>query len=150
MTSMVKLEIFYYLSWHNDHDKLWQFWYVYMLFEVDQNFWIWKSNLLQIFSIYWSDCAYIWLLCLNRVKLEGRDSSTLHVQGHVVEGSLMLLSDDLEEPIECVRFGSTYYGTDCTQSAVLYNNGPEPVCFVVILDEDATGQELVRTVPFRI
>ncbi len=56
----------------------------------------------------------------------------------------MLLSYDTEEPLECVRFGSTYYGTDQTESAILFNNGPDPVCFVAVLDEDAIGQEVVN------
>ena len=35
-----------------------------------------------------------------------------------------------------------------TESAILYNNSPEPVCFVAVLDEDAIGQELVRNLLF--
>lgn len=79
----------------------------------------------------------------GRVKLEGQDASHLQIQGHVVEGSLFLLTPDLEEIVECVNFGCTYYGTDKTESAVLYNNGPEPVSFVAILNESALGQEVV-------
>ena len=63
--------------------------------------------------------------------------------GNIVEGSLELLAYGNEEKIDCIKFDATYYGTDKTQSAILYNNGPEPVCFVAILDDDATGQELV-------
>ena len=78
------------------------------------------------------------------MKLEGQETTQLRIVGNIVEGSLELLSYHNEESLDCVKFGSTYYGTDKTESAILYNNGPEPVCFVTILDEDATGQELVR------
>lgn len=83
------------------------------------------------------------LSSLYRVKLEGQETSTLRIMGNVVEGSLELLSYDTEDPIQCVRFGSSHYGTDKTEVAVLYNNGPEPVCFVAVLDEEAVGQEVV-------
>ena len=63
-----------------------------------------------------------------------------------MEGGLELLSYHAEESINCVKFGSTYYGTDKTEMATLYNNGPEPVCFVSILDEEAIGQEVVRKI----
>ena len=83
------------------------------------------------------------LPCCLRVKLEGQESTNLHVKGNVVEGTLQLLSHTTEEPLDCIGFGSTFYGTDCTESALLFNNGPEPVCFVAVLDEDAIGQEVV-------
>ena len=94
---------------------------------------------------------YMWLLAFSftsRVKLEGHEISTLAIRGNVVEGGLELLACTNEERMECVKFGSTYYGTDKTESAILYNNGPEPVCFVAVLDEDAIGQEVVSFMPW--
>ena len=76
--------------------------------------------------------------------MEGQEATTLRIMGNVVEGSLELLSPHTEEPMECVAFGATYYGTDQTESAILFNNRPDPVCFVTVLDEGATGQEVVR------
>ncbi|XP_013416633.1 cilia- and flagella-associated protein 47 isoform X1 [Lingula anatina] len=76
-----------------------------------------------------------------KVKLEGQESTHLVIQGNVVEGVLELVSTTNEAPVECVKFGPTYYGTDKTESAFLINNGPEPVKFVAVLDEDAVGQE---------
>ena len=85
------------------------------------------------------------LICyIFRVKLEGQETSVLRIVGNVVERSLELLSMQNEDNIECVKFGSTYYGTDKTESAYLFNNGPEPVGFVCILEEDAIGQEVVH------
>ena len=77
------------------------------------------------------------------VKLEGQETMSLRVMGSVEDGSLELLNIDTEEVLPCVHFGPTYYGTDKTQAAILYNKGPEPVAFVAILDEDAVGQEVV-------
>ena len=65
------------------------------------------------------------------------------MRGDVVEGALELLACDSDQHLSCVDFGSTYYGTDQTQVAMLYNNGPESVCFVAVLQEDAIGQEVV-------
>ena len=54
------------------------------------------------------------------------------------------MSIDNDEPLGCVQFGSTYYGCDRTECALLYNNSPESVNFVAVLDEDAVAQEMVR------
>ena len=92
----------------------------------------------------------IHLISFNRVKLEGHNPSTLQIKGNVVEGSLEILSPSSDEPVDCVQFGTTYYGTDKTESAILFNNGPEPVCFVAVLDEDALGQEVVSLLSNKI
>lgn len=55
----------------------------------------------------------------------------------------MLLSEGSHGILDCVKFGATYYGTDRMESAILFNNAPEPIDFVVILEEDAVGQEAV-------
>lgn len=67
----------------------------------------------------------------------------LRVCGQVVEGGLQLLSHQEQDSINRIDFGSSYYGSDKTESAILFNNSPEPVCFVAILDEGAEGQEVV-------
>ncbi|KAK3775916.1 hypothetical protein RRG08_017206 [Elysia crispata] len=77
------------------------------------------------------------------VHLEGRDVTKLHIKGFVTDRALELLSVSGDySKVECVRFGNTYYGTDQTECAILYNNGPEPVNFVAVVDEDAVAQEL--------
>lgn len=50
---------------------------------------------------------------------------------------------DTGENVQTVNFGSTYYGTDRTESFLIYNNGPDVANFVVILEEGGEGQELV-------
>lgn len=66
-----------------------------------------------------------------------------------MERALELLSMETEERMDCIQFGPTYYGTDKAHAAILYNNGPEPVSFVAILDEDAIAQEAVSSILFR-
>ena len=79
------------------------------------------------------------------VELEGCDPQQLKIRGNVAKPALEVLSAKDEQAIKCVTFGNTYYGTDRTEHAILYNNGPEVVNFVAIVDEDAIAQELVST-----
>ncbi|XP_076467202.1 cilia and flagella-associated protein 47-like [Babylonia areolata] len=76
------------------------------------------------------------------VHLEGQEPSRLTIRGHVAKPALEILSGKDQQPIKCIAFGSTYYGTDRTEHAILFNNGPEVVNFVAIVDEDAVAQEL--------
>ena len=79
------------------------------------------------------------------MELEGKEEyKKLRVRGTVTERALELLSVSGDhQKVQCIRFGSTYYGTDRTEAAILYNNGPEPVNFVAVVGEDAIVQELV-------
>ncbi|XP_035825915.1 cilia- and flagella-associated protein 47 [Aplysia californica] len=77
------------------------------------------------------------------VYLEGKEMTKLKIRGFVTERALELLSYTGDNSkVQCIRFGNTYYGTDRTECAMLYNNGPEPVNFVAVVDEDAIAQEL--------
>ena len=79
-----------------------------------------------------------------RIKLEGQDTKLLTIKANLVDQGLQILSLQTEAHISCIGFGNTYYGSDKTECALLYNNGPEPINFVAILDEDAIAQEMVR------
>ena len=82
--------------------------------------------------------------CHYRVQLEAQDPTTLVIKANVVERSLELLSpSDQGTKLDCIKFGCTYYGTDRTEVAVLYNNGPDPISFVTVLEEEAEGMEAV-------
>ena len=80
---------------------------------------------------------------IAEVQLEGKEPQQLKIRGNVAKPALEVLSVKDEQPIKCVPFGNTYYGTDRTEHAILYNAGPEVVNFVAIVDEDAIAQELV-------
>jgi hypothetical protein len=81
-----------------------------------------------------------------RIQLDGKEPNVIHVTGHAVESALQLLGVESDTPLICVKFGATYFGSDVTQSAVLYNNGPEAVKFVIILNDCAEGQIMVISV----
>ncbi|BFZ09423.1 hypothetical protein BsWGS_12463 [Bradybaena similaris] len=77
------------------------------------------------------------------VFLEGQENTSLLIKGSVIERALEILSTNEDNShVECVRFGSTYYGTDKLDCAVLYNNGPDSVNFVAVIDENAIAQEM--------
>ena len=42
-----------------------------------------------------------------------------------------------------MNFGSAFYGTDKVVPVILFNNGPDPVNFISVLDEGAEGEEAV-------
>ena len=75
--------------------------------------------------------------------LEGQPPSDVKVTANVALRSLRLLSVETEGDITCIEFGPTYYGTDVVESCLLCNDSPDEVSFVVILEEDGEGQEIV-------
>lgn len=75
--------------------------------------------------------------------MEGQSATEIHVFAEMASRSLQLLSMEEEKPINHINFGPTFYGTDVLQSYILYNKSPETVSFVVILEEDGEGQEIV-------
>ena len=46
-----------------------------------------------------------------------------------------------EEP--CINFGPVYYGTDRIEAAWVYNDSPEKVKWVAVLNEGVAGEEAV-------
>lgn len=79
------------------------------------------------------------------VVFEGQDPFDITICGDVVKRSLELLDIDrnVRRTIECIKFPYTYYGSDKSEVALLFNNSPEKIQFVAILEEDAVGQESV-------
>ncbi|XP_076799523.1 cilia- and flagella-associated protein 47-like isoform X2 [Clavelina lepadiformis] len=75
------------------------------------------------------------------VKLEGMKDTKLEIKGCVVEQSLQLFASNNQSPLKCVTFGPAYYGTDRIEPAYLFNNGPEPIKWVSVLEEGADGEE---------
>ena len=98
-------------------------------FKLKQRYWY------QVF--YSINCSYV------RVKLEGMKDTKLEIKGCVVEQSLQLFASNNQSPLKCVTFGPAYYGTDRIEPAYLFNNGPEPIKWVSVLEEGADGEEAV-------
>ena len=77
------------------------------------------------------------------MTLEGRDVEVLSIKGNVVKHSLEILDAESGQKLEKVNFGSAFYGTDKIVPVVLYNNGPDAVNFISVLEEGAEGEEAV-------
>ena len=82
-------------------------------------------------------------LILYSVKLEGQEEGHVEILADVVERNILLLNLQNKTQVQHIQFGPTYYGTDQLQSFLLCNNGPDKINFVVLLDEDSEGQEVV-------
>ncbi|RDD38935.1 Cilia- and flagella-associated protein 47 [Trichoplax sp. H2] len=76
------------------------------------------------------------------VMLESRPESKLSIKGKVMRRQLMLLNPYDTQPLRCVEFGPTYYGTQQQKQGILFNNSPDEIQFVAILLEDQLGQEV--------
>eukprot|EP00079_Xenopus_tropicalis_P021661 XP_012813080.1 PREDICTED: cilia- and flagella-associated protein 47 isoform X1 [Xenopus tropicalis] len=76
-----------------------------------------------------------------KVKLQGRDEILVKIKGNVVYQVLRLL-DVSGKSLECLHFGSVYFGTSATRQAVIYNDSPETMHWVSVLDDDALGVEM--------
>ncbi|XP_074844435.1 cilia- and flagella-associated protein 47 [Carettochelys insculpta] len=77
-----------------------------------------------------------------KVELQGCGSRKLRIEAHVVEQVLELLGLPHGNTLECINFGSVYFGTSNTEQVVLYNKSPEPMNWVAVLEDDAVGGEM--------
>ena len=84
-------------------------------------------------------CIVLYCDCV-RVLLEKEDPGMLRVTGMIVDSSLQLLGYESDMPLNCINFEKTYYGTDVVRSAILYNNSPERMRFVMVLNDIVEGQ----------
>lgn len=78
-----------------------------------------------------------------RVSLQDRPDTFLNIKVRVVEQIIELLSMSGNKKVECIHFGSTFFGTSKLERAVLYNNSPAPINWVAVMQNDAVGEELV-------
>ena len=61
-----------------------------------------------------------------------------------MERKVQLLDPQTQEPMKRVDFGSCYYGCNLTNLAILYNSSPESVDYVILLEQNGLGAEVVR------
>lgn len=84
---------------------------------------------------------YTLLSC--RVRLQGHPDIFLNIKVHVVEQIIELLNISDDQKLECIHFGFAFFGTSKIEHALLYNNSPEPINWVAIMQNDTVGEELV-------
>uniref|UniRef100_A0A8C5K937 Cilia and flagella associated protein 47 n=1 Tax=Jaculus jaculus TaxID=51337 RepID=A0A8C5K937_JACJA len=77
-----------------------------------------------------------------RVYLQGRPDTFLNIKVHVVEQIIELFNPSNDRKLECIQFGSVFFGTSKIEHALLYNNSPETINWVAILQDDCAGEEL--------
>ncbi|XP_069613759.1 cilia- and flagella-associated protein 47 [Ranitomeya imitator] len=76
-----------------------------------------------------------------KVKLQGHEEQFLKIKGNIVNQNLELL-DLSGKPLKCLIFGPVYIGTSKIRKAVIYNDSPETISWVSVLDDNALGAEV--------
>ncbi|KAF4027207.1 hypothetical protein G4228_019312 [Cervus hanglu yarkandensis] len=79
---------------------------------------------------------------LAKVSLQDRPDIFLNIRARVVEQIIELLNINNDRKLECISFGSVFFGTSKIERALLYNNSPEPINWVAIMQDDSVGEEL--------
>ncbi|XP_008593043.1 PREDICTED: uncharacterized protein CXorf22 homolog, partial [Galeopterus variegatus] len=84
-----------------------------------------------------------------KVTLQGRPDILLSIKAHVVEQIIELLNMRSDKKLECIRFGSVFFGASKIKHARLYNNSPQPINWVAIIQDDSIGEELGTNIRLR-
>ncbi|NXI71422.1 CFA47 protein, partial [Anseranas semipalmata] len=77
-----------------------------------------------------------------KVELEGRGCTEVWIKAVVVEQVLKVLGMSCEKALECVNFGLVYFGSSKTEQICLYNESPECMDWVAVLEDNAIGGEM--------
>ncbi|NWH72327.1 CFA47 protein, partial [Piaya cayana] len=77
-----------------------------------------------------------------KVELEGRGCTQVWVKGTVVEQVLKILGVSCGNTLECINFGPVYFGCSKTEQISLYNESPESMNWVAVLEDNALGGEV--------
>ncbi|NXD35700.1 CFA47 protein, partial [Copsychus sechellarum] len=77
-----------------------------------------------------------------KVELENRGFTEVWIKGVVVEPVLKVLGVSCGKVLKCINFGPLYFGTSKTEQIHLYNESPESMDWVAVLQEDAIGGEM--------
>ncbi|NXV31996.1 CFA47 protein, partial [Rissa tridactyla] len=77
-----------------------------------------------------------------KVELEGRGCTEVWIKAVVVEQVLKVLGVSCGNILECINFGPVYFGSSKTEQISLYNESPECMDWVAVLEDDAIGGEM--------
>ncbi|NXN27699.1 CFA47 protein, partial [Nycticryphes semicollaris] len=77
-----------------------------------------------------------------KVELEGCGCTEVWIKAAVVEQVLKVLGISCGNILECIHFGPVYFGSSKTEQIFLYNESPESVDWVAVLEDDAIGGEM--------
>ncbi|NXY33095.1 CFA47 protein, partial [Pomatorhinus ruficollis] len=79
---------------------------------------------------------------MMKVELESRGCAEVWIKGVVVEQVLKVLGVSCGKVLKCINFGPLYFGTSKTEKIHLYNESPESVDWVAVLEDNAIGGEM--------
>ncbi|NXQ30852.1 CFA47 protein, partial [Alaudala cheleensis] len=79
---------------------------------------------------------------MMKVELESRGCSEVWIKGVVVEQVLKVLGVSCGKVLKCINFGPLYFGTSKTEKIHLYNESPESMDWVAVLEDNAIGGEM--------
>ncbi|NXM78235.1 CFA47 protein, partial [Serilophus lunatus] len=77
-----------------------------------------------------------------KVELEGRGCTEVSIKAVVVEQVLKVFGVSCGKVLECINFGSVYFGTSKMEQIYLYNESPESTDWVAVLEDNAIGGEM--------
>ncbi|XP_009886666.1 PREDICTED: uncharacterized protein CXorf22 homolog [Charadrius vociferus] len=77
-----------------------------------------------------------------KVELERHGCTEVWIKAIVVEQVLKVLGVSCGNILECINFGPVYFGSSKTEQISLYNESPECMNWVAVLEDDAIGGEM--------
>ena len=91
--------------------------------------------------------SYLFLTVFLSIKrlIQKYDNQVLEfkIKANILKRELILLDCETNKPIEKIDFGSCYYGCNLTNLAYLYNSSSDRVDYVILLEENGVGAEIV-------
>ncbi|NWV14568.1 CFA47 protein, partial [Ptilonorhynchus violaceus] len=79
---------------------------------------------------------------MMKVELEGRGCTEVWIKAVVVEQVLKVLGVSCGKVLKCINFGPLYFGTSKTEQINLYNESPESMDWIAVLEDNAIGGEM--------
>ncbi|NXV93533.1 CFA47 protein, partial [Calonectris borealis] len=79
---------------------------------------------------------------MMKVELEGHGCTEVWIKAVVVEQVLKVLGVSCGNILECIHFGPVYFGSSKTEQISLYNESPERMDWVAVLEDNAIGGEM--------
>ncbi|NXK02800.1 CFA47 protein, partial [Herpetotheres cachinnans] len=77
-----------------------------------------------------------------KVELEGHGCTEVWIKAVVVEQVLKVLGVPCGNVLEHINFGPVYFGSSKTEQVSLYNESPECMDWVAVLEDNAIGEEM--------
>lgn len=76
--------------------------------------------------------------------LSSGEFKIVKLKANIMRRELQLLDSRTQKPIQKLDFGSCYYGCNLLNLAILYNASPDCVDYVIVLEENGIGAEIVK------